>query len=70
MDDIFGQKIINFLKKVKIRLRKQNPKKNFRLRRYLRIPMGFKLLIGFSGGAALGGLRPARAAKKNFCCRV
>ena len=33
IDDIFGQKIDDFLKKVKIRLRIKTPKKNFRLRR-------------------------------------
>ena len=54
------------MKNVKIRLRIGNLKKNFRLRRYLRRPAGFKLLIRLSVGAALGGLRPPRAAKELF----
>ena len=41
MDDFFGQKMMIFLKKVKIRLRNQNLKKKFRLRRQLRRPAGF-----------------------------
>ena len=41
MDDFFGQRILIFMRKVKIRLRNQNLKKKFRLRRYLRIPAGF-----------------------------
>ena len=49
------------MKKVKIRLRIGNLKKNFRLRRYLRRPAGFKLLIRLSVG---GGARRAPPASR------
>ena len=41
MDDFVGKKMMIFLNKVKILLRNQNLKKNFRLRRHLRRPAGF-----------------------------
>ena len=40
MDDFVGQKMMIFLKKVEIRLRNQNLKKKFRLRRYFRRQAG------------------------------
>ena len=40
MDDFVGQKMMIFLKKVKIRLRNQNLKKKFRLRRHFRRQAG------------------------------
>ena len=66
MDDFFGQKMVIFLKKVKIRLRTQNLKKKFRLRRHFKDTRGFLRVLVW--GAALGASRLA-PQKSVFCCR-